>query len=1717
MFKLFNKNKTQNIIKSYMIAPLVLTSQNNEISVTANLIQLGQEANIIIPLIFLWVFFGLFMLFNVFFSFAAILLITEAAMLTLILLLTVSLTTYFPNLTADVLNLLNASAMEAIIGITIVFVHQKSWKSRHTNNTNNVLESSLGYFCGPYLTKDRLLFCAAIVHCAYKMYVAGPTFIYCWILQMFMSVVNFFTKPHKQQTALIGYSENNLNSYKQHLKNSFQASMCHKQVLNSVKLGIRQKQTNKSCANVINSNNLNNKIIIKSLCQISKRAIHTKKVKSTKILKHLFNTIIISVNCRIEIKPKFYNQKLIKNLQKLTLMLLVFCGIFLNYQTNVPLNLDGGYHEIIHIWDMPVSKLKNISELGGDGVSEVLNFNIKLKLNLRHAKNRQLNDFFGSPIHENIEKVLQKANERLSNIANQSIANQSNINPKDILIDFKKIVLNQKNWVNRLTNQIPIMDPQVPAQFYQIHQITGRRFQELAETNNLIERSFQFNLLKKKYNGGLLDQNLNTYNLWTKIPFGEKLENQITRVTSQKLDSFDRSEIREKMLKLVKRGELGEFNQSFLIKKSKELYDANGVTEVNYKNIADKLIFPPPKNIRMETVMLDQLNRVAVVKDLSYFENKVNFSHKQINKPRTLKGETIFSLKYLKRLSLSLENMEYTPIRPIKLISKNNVRTARALEENTEIYVCYTKAKENLNWSGKNWDTIFTYQSKLLPWYENADIEDDDMLDDTSLGGQQIFLSEKLKETTKSILWSQAKKVNISTEVGMSTDLPNLRGELQKYFSLKSLHTNTDILQNLELSYKTLSIKLEGLDLSHKLKIMRNPLNFPVSSPRTMNHFDKDTLFSINSTIYTKGGSQTPLTVMNKEGVGTEERINLVGNGLNTPINNRLFSFSSSNRLTGGPTDISLEILGNGLGLTNNSNNKRNTSTKSLIIRRENTRLNAKKEINSSLWDDDGADDNEPYSTFRFRILNTKQKKHKLKLLLSGNSQKINQTFYNRKDDIMENRKIVENRMIKPIKDLLYQRAGIAEERVTHVVKRLPQNEILNFIEKNERLRDGPDFDEALEYFQKQNYDSLLGIRGSLAEKEKIVFDDDFEIDVENLRTTAAQPHSLYGLLWDEYLKQTYNVSLQFLDFNRKFDDYYKSQLKVINFNYTDNLEKALDSDLRYTFTINDEIKNTLIGKMFPKIGYFSEVNNPSAQYLDLGKKHKKGVLLHLKEYFYTGRAYKKKLKKYISRRIKYGEKPFGFKYDQLPHQLKLPYRKKLLWVHGGFDKQIHNFGFKTNSHLLNKNKLDSIPSRYRQTLPYGDTYAKIPKLIKKSHHLPMYTFKGSLGRGLGGGKVDYNRDKFTNGVEFYYDLKNQLKYDDREIQRISTQKNKSALVGNTGYIFDRTKSGIWQKKKHKMRIKKNIRTFTKYFLHKTNIFETRGTNKYQNDNYFFDLVEKYRLGDLRSEKKYDSFDDYTNPIVNLIRSGDIDIEKNILRESHLSKYRFNLFKNKKVENTPAVDQLDNFRLAKLSKNFFNNSLTPPEGLQENQLYSLNYYTELNSQGLNYGEDWGIFDNVSTNIIKDSEEYYLDSPLGFAGHTGNNMTLASFEENILIFSEQEIVKGSGPSNPTRNYYTYFSTSPWDITENLAWNKKYKEISQKESKKINTFLQKFDKIFMKVTEELEWVFIKIIQYIIKENNTEMEINKILIKFKLNTIVWKLNIKLIVLWFLNFFFF
>jgi len=153
------------------------------------------------------------------------------------------------------------------------------------------------------------------------------------------------------------------------------------------------------------------------------------------------------------------------------------------------------------------------------------------------------------------------------------------------------------------------------------------------------------------------------------------------------------------------------------------------------------------------------------------------------------------------------------------------------------------------------------------------------------------------------------------------------------------------------------------------------------------------------------------------------------------------------------------------------------------------------------------------------------------------------------------------------------------------------------------------------------------------------------------------------------------------------------------------------------------------------------------------------------------------------------------------------------------------------------------------------------------------------------------------------------------------------------------------------MRIKKNMRIFTKYFLHGMSIFETRGTNKYQNDNYVYALVDKYRLSDQKKNRKYDAFSDYTQPIVSLYRSGDLENEKNVRREHYLKALRFNFLVDKEIINTPISDQFDNFKLKTLSQNFYNSSLKTPQNGQENQLYSLEFYSDLTSQGQNYEEN----------------------------------------------------------------------------------------------------------------------------------------------------------------------
>ena len=1737
-------------MKAYSVAPLMLLNQKNDIETTASLLQLNQDANIVMPLIFLWVFFGLFMLFNVFFSFAAILLITEAAMLTLILLLTVSLTSYFPNLTADILNLLNASAMEAIIGITIVFVHQKSWKSRYTNSMENVLESSwlstylyLMYF--GHLSWSIIKIVAVVIYCgirsvfklAVKFGIPAATklleitqwliewiifFLMCWyrhhvryIQEITINYI-FFKKIIKFDWGrlrpfmllwdkililqkILKKCEDDVRGY--FLQKKTQEAEEYKKITEERRAKAIRAINAITPPAIKTPTYVRGPVPLKNIHTISKRKKHTNKVTGLRVLQYV---IYVKKEKKKKVEYQTSTNSSVKIQQKLIILVFFLLSIGLYfYYSNHLVNIENTFNsDKIFYWSTEKTvKLNN--------ENTIENFKIAIKKQ-------------NGPLYFKNEKFLITENKqiaRLSNISTQSLLNFTTLNPKDIIIDLKKITLNQKSLekiIDNLEHNIDFWHV-TEIQKYQTNILNRLNVTEVWNEMGLLDLKFQNNILKKRYNNRRDNYQYSTSNFWGKINIGEKLEKQIINHTKLGLDSEDRSKIREKLLNLAMwQGKSLNIKEIF-IKKTDQISDNTEIYNINYlKNIdllENKIKINSKKNNKI--TILGALRNTQSILEEYHYENNIysgrikTFSKIKEKKENTWKNEIATAIDYIKNIKLK-------PIRPLVIRQNTILSQIGDIKGSFEIYACYTKPKEKLNWSAKNWDSIFTYNSKLLPWYENAEIEDDYILEDgESLGEvQEMVLSQKLKEN---LLEEQIQKIDQQTKelCVRNSSIFGLTSLVKNNIILKNIHINTDILENLEVSYKKLSIKLEGLDVSQKLSIWRNPLPFPVTSPRTINQLTTDTVFNVNGTVYSKGSAQTPLTVINAEYLKTEEKINILSQNLNNQKQKRLFSFSNLDLNTKKIQESDLNILGGNSNFNKYTKNKLNQNLQSILFDIEKLNQNINQVLGGDL------DLDQTYNIFQFQNLNTT--KAKIKTLINGNAPNLNRVFYSRKNDIINNRKAVEDRMVKPVKDIVYSRVASIYEGMIHPVRRIALSDAMFFIEKNDRFREKPELTTMKKAYERLNYDGLLGLNSESKIDKKYFFDDDFEIDIDAIRTTATKPHSLYGLMWDEYLKQSYNVSLQFIDFNSKFDDYYKNELKTINFSYSENIERALEPDLRYSFGMNDEIKNTLLNKMLPKTGYFSELNTPSMQYLNFQRKQKKDTLLFLKEKFYTGRIYKKKLKKYIAQRIKYSEKPIGFKYDQQPHQIKLPYRKKLLWIRNGVSNKYNNFGFSTNTHLKKKNQMEWANHRYRQTLPYGKNYFKLPITLKKSHKLPIYSFRGYLSSDHIKKKNEYTLDKFKNGVEYFFSIKNQIKYNQNLIYRFGLLKKNENFSESIGYLTDNTKTGIWKKKKQKMRIKKNMRIFTKYFLHGMSIFETRGTNKYQNDNYVYALVDKYRLSDQKKNRKYDAFSDYTQPIVSLYRSGDLENEKNVRREHYLKALRFNFLVDKEIINTPISDQFDNFKLKTLSQNFYNSSLKTPQNGQENQLYSLEFYSDLTSQGQNYEENWGINNGGALNIIKDNAEFFKENSLGFTDYSDTKITIASLEENSLIFSELAVLKGTGPSNLARNYYTYFNANLWDLNEKENITNKYIEQNKKSNRmrehkiKIIAKVLALDKYIISINNAIEGLVKAVFDFIFLEKENNLDKNKNLIKYTQLIWVWKINIQLILIWiFFNIYF-
>jgi hypothetical protein len=179
----------------------------------------------------------------------------------------------------------------------------------------------------------------------------------------------------------------------------------------------------------------------------------------------------------------------------------------------------------------------------------------------------------------------------------------------------------------------------------------------------------------------------------------------------------------------------------------------------------------------------------------------------------------------------------------------------------------------------------------------------------------------------------------------------------------------------------------------------------------------------------------------------------------------------------------------------------------------------------------------------------------------------------------------------------------------------------------------------------------------------KITNFEDLEIPDSKIRLSGYKPHTLYGYLWDEFLKQSYNLNLKFFNFNYNFKIKNLKSTNIFNnqshLNYKNNIEKQLEPDYRYKFTLNDEIGNTIIKKMFTKVGYIPEILYPNYNNLKINNNKNLTISSEIEILLKNLGKKKKKLNKFLRKKIKYGETPLGMRYSGIEHKLKLPYLKK--------------------------------------------------------------------------------------------------------------------------------------------------------------------------------------------------------------------------------------------------------------------------------------------------------------------------------------------------------------------------------------------------------------------------------------------------------------------------
>lgn len=504
---------------------------------------------------------------------------------------------------------------------------------------------------------------------------------------------------------------------------------------------------------------------------------------------------------------------------------------------------------------------------------------------------------------------------------------------------------------------------------------------------------------------------------------------------------------------------------------------------------------------------------------------------------------------------------------------------------------------------------------------------------------------------------------------------------------------------------------------------------------------------------------------------------------------------------------------------------------------------------------------------------------------------------------------------------------------------------------------------------------------------------EDREISKNFINSPSIQkPHTFYGFIWDEYLKQSYGFSLNFLDFN----EHIKSKIQFNYLKYSDlsskNNQKRIENSTQiinnYTgLTKDSEISAILLSKYLVSGGFIKEISNfenldedfykrkkflfdNDDSNIKAGKKEKKKnkrkKKLKFKKYFkrelVRSTIYKSKLiKKSINLIKKYDEYPVGFKYNSTKNSINFPYFKNFFKIVNEVPYLENNMytkskwlNSKNNDIFLNNRAHLSKYSKLKKkffffNLLFSGKRKKRKYRLNRNNYLNKYMDFSFLSFKNKNKKLVIFKDKysedFTNNQ-----IKNKLK---RNLKKI---KPKNRLLR---YRLRRIKNtSLISYKKNRNKKLKNFRLNEK-FQHNLDIFLGGGlpvkNGNIKNYGSFKDYSDIYNI---RENFKFgDYYRFYNNPIL-LETNSNFLFSKNLIKFND-KKYK-NILKQKFKNNNNFVD----FNLF-LKKNqtdsiFFENVLMKNVYKTDNisKIYQKSNYT-----GPEYDGFYFNFLNLTENLV----------------------------------------------------------------------------------------------------------------------------------------------------------